>query len=347
MISDVYFMQTYIIVVILILLSGIFSGLTLGFFTLNLSELERKAKLGDTRAEKVLNVRRNGNLLLCTLLLGNVAVNSCMAIFLSSITSGLAAACISTGLIVIFGEILPQAVFSRYALTVGFYSIWLVKFFRFLLYPIASPLARILDRMLGQEIDTIWSKREIREILRDHKDSPHSTIDADEERIANGALSFSVKSAREVMTPASVVYTLERNKILSRELLEEIRDSGHTRIPLFDKTVDKIASILFVKDLIGCDIEPNVELNKFGRSDSHIVVSESDKLDTVLNSLMQKKVHIALVYDEFGIFNGLVTLEDIIEQILRVEIVDEVDKVSDLQKYAKEQFSEITKNKNP
>jgi metal transporter CNNM len=339
-------MYTYLIVVILILLSGIFSGLTLGFFTLNLSELERKAKLGDARAEKVLNVRRNGNLLLCTLLLGNVAVNSCMAIFLSSITSGIAAACISTGLIVIFGEILPQAVFSRYALTVGFYSIWLVKFFRFLLYPIASPLARMLDKLLGQELDTIWSKREIREIIRDHKDSPHSTIDADEERIANGALSFSVKSARDVMTPASVVYTLERNQLLSKELLEEIRDNGHTRIPLFDKTIDKITSVLFVKDLIGYDIDTKLELNKIGRSDSHIIVSESDKLDTVLNNLMLKKAHMALVYDEFGIFNGLVTLEDIIEQILRVEIVDEVDKVSDLQKFAKEQFNEQI-NKKP
>jgi metal transporter CNNM len=339
-------MQTYVIVSVLILLSGIFSGLTLGFFTLNLSELERKAKLGDTRAEKVLNVRRNGNLLLCTLLLGNVAVNSCMAIFLSSITSGLAAACISTGLIVIFGEILPQAVFSRYALTVGFYSIWLVKFFRFILYPIASPLARVLDRMLGQELDTIWSKREIREIIRDHKDSPHSTIDEDEERIANGALSFSVKSARDVMTPASVVYTQERSNVLSQELLEEIKNTGHTRIPLFDKTVDKITAILYVKDLIGYDPGLNLELNEFGRSDNHIVVSEGDKLDTILNNLMLQKAHMALVYDEFGIFNGLVTLEDIIEQILRVEIVDEGDKVSDLQKYAKEQFDEQIKNNN-
>jgi metal transporter CNNM len=333
-------MWTYIFIIFLVLLSGIFSGLTLGFFTLNLSELERKAKLGDGRVSKILDVRRNGNLLLCTLLLGNVAVNSCLAIFLGTITSGVFAAIISTSLIVVFGEILPQAVFSRYALTVGYYAIGLVQVFRFMFYPIAAPLARMLDRLLGEELATVWSTREIREIISDHKNSPYSSIDADEERIANGALSFSIKSAREVMTPASVVYLLERNLRLNNELLTEIRNAGHTRIPLFDKTEDKIVSILYVKDLIGYDIEANAELNKFARTDSHIIVDEHDKLDAILNKLMLKKAHIALVYDEFGIFNGIVTLEDIIEQILKIEIVDEGDKVPDLQNYAKEQFSE-------
>ncbi len=337
-------MQTYIIIVLLIFLSGIFSGLTLGFFTLNLGELERKAKLGDNRAEKVLEVRRNGNLLLCTLLLGNVAVNSCLAIFLGTIASGVMAAFISTGLIVIFGEILPQAIFSRYALTVGYYAVELVQLFRFILYPVTAPLALILDKILGKELNTIWSKREIREIISDHKDSPHSSIDADEERITNGALTFSTKTAREVMTPASVVYLLERNLLLNNELLVEIRNTGHTRVPLFDKAEDKIVSILYTKDLIGYDIDTNARLNSFGRTDSHIIIHEHDKLDAVLHELMLKKAHVALVYDEYGIFNGLVTLEDIIEQILQVEIIDEGDKVPDLQEYAKAQFAEHNKN---
>jgi len=333
-------MWTYIIVIGLVLLSGIFSGLTLGYFTLNLGELERKAKLGDKRVIKILSVRRNGNLLLCTLLLGNVAVNSCLAIFLGSIASGVIALIISTGLILIFGEILPQAIFSRYALTVGYYAVYPVKVIRFFLYPITGPIAHMLNRLLGEELNTVWSKREIREIIRDHKNSPDSSIDADEERITHGALTFSIKTAREIMTPASVVYNLEKNLVISKELLEELRSNGHTRIPLYEKKVDKITSILFIKDLIGYDLESNSQLEVFGRSENHIVVDENDKLDSILNKLMLKKAHIALVYDEFGVFNGLVTLEDIIEQILRVEIVDEVDKVSDLQKYAKDQFTD-------
>lgn len=333
-------MWTYIIVICLVFLSGIFSGLTLGFFTLNLGELERKAKLGDKRANKILSVRRDGNLLLCTLLLGNVAVNSCLAIFLGSIASGITAAIISTGLIVIFGEILPQAIFSRYALAVGYYAVYPVRFFRFILYPITGPIAYILNRLLGEEMNTIWSKREIREIIRDHKNSPDSSIDADEERITHGALTFSAKIAREIMTPASVVYTLEINQVISKELLEEIKENGHTRIPLYEKTIDNITSILFTKDLIGYQLESNSKLNIFGRYENHITISENEKLDTVLNKLMLSKGHMALVYDEFGVFNGLVTLEDIIEEILRIEIMDEVDKVADLQQYAKEKFTE-------
>lgn len=339
-------MWTYIIVVLLVLLSGIFSGLTLGFFTLNLGELERKAKLGDTRATKILDVRRNGNLLLCTLLLGNVAVNSCLAVFLGTIASGVMAAFMSTTIIVIFGEILPQAIFSRYALTVGYYSVWLVKIFRFILYPITAPLAKTLDKLLGKELDAVWSKREIRAIISDHKNSVDSSIDADEERIAHGALTFSTITAREVMTPASVVYLLERGLLLNNELLIEIRNAGHTRIPLFDKAEDKIGSILYAKDLIGYELENNEKLSSFGRTNSHIIINEHQKLDVILHELMIKKAHIALVYDEYGIFNGLVTLEDIVEQILGVEIVDEGDKVSDLQMFAKEKFTQQLSRNN-
>ena len=117
----------YLIVAFLVLLSGAFSGLTLGFFSLNLTSLERKMKLGDKRAKKVYPIRKNGNLLLCTLLLGNVAVNSTMAIFLGTIASGVIAGIVSTALIVIFGEIIPQAVFSRFALTLGANTVWLVR----------------------------------------------------------------------------------------------------------------------------------------------------------------------------------------------------------------------------
>ncbi len=101
----------YLIVLSLVILSGCFSGLTLGFFSLNLTGLKRKIKLGDVRAKKVYPIRKRGNLLLCTLLVGNVAVNSAAAIFLGEITSGLIAGIISTVLIVIFWEILPQDFF--------------------------------------------------------------------------------------------------------------------------------------------------------------------------------------------------------------------------------------------
>ena len=241
-----------LIVTLLVLLSGCFSGLTLGFFSLNLTSLERKMKLGDKRARKVYPVRKNGNLLLCTLLLGNVAVNSAMAIFLGEIATGIVAGIISTGLIVIFGEIIPQALFSRYALQFGANSVWLVRIFIFLLYPIAFPLSWALDKMLGQELSTIWSKREIEEIIKHHEDAVESEIDADEERILLGALAFSDKTADMVATPKPVVFMLRQEQNIDDTLLQQIKEKGFSRIPVYmDNNTDQIEGVLFSKDLIG------------------------------------------------------------------------------------------------
>jgi len=113
--------------------------------------------------KKVYPIRSKGNLLLCTLLVGNVAINSAIAIFLGSIASGVAAGLIATGLIVIFGEILPQAVFSRFALVLGAKTVWIVKIFLYILYPICWPIAWMLDKALGEELTTIYSKKRINE----------------------------------------------------------------------------------------------------------------------------------------------------------------------------------------
>ncbi|MDH3353340.1 MAG: DUF21 domain-containing protein, partial [Nanoarchaeota archaeon] len=187
-----------LILILLILLSGLFSGLTLGLLGLDKTELERKVKLGDRRAKRVYSVRKKGNLLLCTLLLGNVAVNSTIAIFLGGIATGVLAGIMSTALIVIFGEILPQAFISRYALEVGANTVWLVRIFIVILYPICWPISKTLDKMLGEEMSTIWSHRELKEIIKDHRKSKDSTLDSDEERILLGALSFSDKLVKDI-----------------------------------------------------------------------------------------------------------------------------------------------------
>lgn len=330
-------MISYIIITVLVVLSGIFSGLTIGLFSLNLSSLERKKKLGNEKAKKVYSIRKNGNLLLCTLLLGNVAVNSALAVFLGSIAKGFIAGLVSTGLIVIFGEILPQAVFTRYALKIGAGSVWLVRFFIFALYPVTKPISMILDKMLGAELPTIWDKREIAEIIKTHEDSPDSKIDADEERIMLGAISYSEKSAIDILTPKPVVYMLNVNNEINKNLLGEIREKSFTRVPVFENHRDNVLGILFVKDLIGVDVNRNLRINDVYRNDA-IFAKETIKLDKLFNLMINGKNHMAVIYDGLGIFKGIVTVEDIIEEIIDKEIVDEVDKVEDMQKFAKEKF---------
>jgi len=129
--------MTYFIILVLILFSALFSGLTIGLLGLDKSELEIKMKTGDKNAVKIYSVRKNGNLLLVTLLLGNVLVNSILSVYLGNLFTGVIAVLVSTALIVIFGEILPQAIFYRHAMKFGVYFVPLVKLFQIILFPIA------------------------------------------------------------------------------------------------------------------------------------------------------------------------------------------------------------------
>ena len=323
----------YIIVICLVLLSGLFSGLTLGLLSLDKNELERKISLGNKAAKKVYAVRKRGNLLLCTLLLGNVAVNSTLAIFLGNIASGVVAGLIATGLIVVFGEIIPQATFARYALQVGARTAWIVKFFIIILYPICGPIAWILNKALGDEMPSIYSKKELIEIVKEHGGSKKSDVDDDEERIIEGALSYSDKTVEQVMTPRTVVYALEVNAALNKTRLREIKKEGFTRIPVYRDEIDNIVGILYAKDLI--DIKLGRKVSTIYKKQKILTVPSEQKLDQLLNMFIASKVHLAFVVDEYRGLDGVVSLEDIIEEILKREIVDESDRTADMRKKAR------------
>lgn len=323
----------WFIVIVLVLLSGLFSGLTLGLLGLNKTDLERKIKLKDKRAIKIYKVRKKGNLLLSTLLLGNVAVNSALALFLGSIATGVVAGFISTGLIVIFGEIVPQATISRYAMSFGSKTTWLVKFFIVLFFPICWPIAKTLDYFLGEEMPTVWSRNELEEIIKFHQKSDKSNLDADEERIILGAMTYSHKTAEDVLTPRKVVFCLEEKTVLDKKTLNKIKKSGFTRIPIYKEHIDNIIGILYAKKLIG--IGKNKKIKDVYQKKGLFKINGAKKLDVLLNDFIKKKKHMAIVFNEYNEFEGTVSLEDILEEILRTQIMDEEDNVRDMQELAK------------
>jgi len=321
--------SVFVIVIVLVLLSGLFSGLTLGLLGLDRTELERKMKLGDKRAAKVYSVRKNGNLLLCTLLLGNVAVNSAIAIFLGGIATGIIAGIVATVLIVVFGEILPQAVISRYALAVGSNTVWIVQVFIVILFPICWPMAKGLDKMLGEEMSTVWSHNELKEIITHHRKSKGSKLDADEERILLGALSFSDKIVGDIMISRSHVSSLNINEIIDKKLISKMKKFGLSRFPVYEGKIDNIKGILFLRDLAGLPVVSSVK--KVYRK-TNLMVRETDKLDVLLRSFIMKRIHLASVFNKNHEFVGVVSLEDVIEEIFGREIVDETDYFRDIQK---------------
>ena len=317
--------MTYLIILILIFFSALFSGLTIGLLGLDKSELKRKIKLGHKQAKRIYEVRKNGNLLLVVLLLGNVLINSILSVYLGQTFSGLLAVLFSTILIVLFGEIVPQAIFYRNALKLGYYFVPIVKLFTYIFYPIAYPLAKLLDKFLGTEKETIWSKKEIEEIIKVHEDSNESDIDRDEEKIVLGALTFSEKKVEEVMTPKKDVFFLKEDEILTHKLLKKIKDSGFTRIPVYKDDYDNIVGVLNVKSLIDLPAGKKT-VQEVCYKNKIFAVRNNEKLDNLLNKFILKKSHIAYVVNEHGTLLGIVTLEDLIENIINTEIIDETDR---------------------
>lgn len=315
----------YLISTVLVVLSGLFSGLTLGLLSLDTQSLLRRAKHNDRYASVIYPVRKNGNLLLTTLLLGNVAVNTTLSIFLGSIASGVIAGVAATSMIFVFGEILPQAVISRYALWFGAKTIWFTKFVIFVAYPIAWPISRVLNYFLGSELPTVYSKGELMEIISEHENSSLSTIDADEERIIHGALRFSHMSVREVMTSADQVFSVDENQKLTDEFFEKINDEGYSRLPVYSGEKSNIVGLLYVKDLIVEGENISIKETEEAFEKEFLTVRTRDLLDVVMTKMLRSKNHLAIVKNKKQQFVGVITLEDIIEEIIQKEIVDEDD----------------------
>lgn len=325
-------MLNYLVVAILLVFSALFSGLTLGLMSLGAAELKRKMTLGNQDAAKVYAVRRRGNLLLTTLLVGNVAINSTLAIFLGSIASGLVAGVVSTSLIVVFGEITPQAIFSRYALSLGAKMAWLVQLFIFILYPLCAPIAWLLNLTLGEELATIYSKRELMKIVEEHRSNTESDVDADEARIIKGALTFSGKKVSDVMTPRTVVFMLEKSQVVDDALIEKLIAAGFSRIPIYDQLPDNNVGVLHIKRLMGLKDSTKTVADLMSKQ-IHFA-NEGTDLDTFFSNCLNSKHHLHVVQDEFGGFSGVITLEDVLEEIIMAEIVDETDAHPDLREFA-------------
>jgi metal transporter CNNM len=165
---------TFVLIVVLILLSAFFSGLNLGLMGLDTKYLEllmigpfetkedeRAAKF----AKKILPIRKRGNLLLCTILLGNVAVNTALSILMADLTSGLIGLVVSTLIIVIIGEIVPQAICNRYALPIGARVTWMLWFCIGLFFIIAYPISVFLNKVLGEEEGNVYSKVQMKKLF--------------------------------------------------------------------------------------------------------------------------------------------------------------------------------------
>ncbi|MFC1551991.1 DUF21 domain-containing protein [Candidatus Latescibacterota bacterium] len=156
--------------------SAMFSGLNLAVFSISKLRLEVEASTGNKNAIKVLHLRQNANYVLTTILWGNVGINVLLTLLSNSILSGVGAFLFSTVLITFLGEIIPQAYFSRHALSMASLLSPVLRFYQLLLYPVAKPISILLDKWLGKEGVLFFREKDLREVLKKHIEADESDL---------------------------------------------------------------------------------------------------------------------------------------------------------------------------
>lgn len=161
-----------VIIFLLLMMSGLFSGLNLGLMGLDPVSLEIIATSGSSTehqyAKALCHLRKQGNFLLCTLLLGNTVVNAILAIIMASMIGGLWGGILTILFITVFGEIIPQSICSKHGLVIGYYSRPVVYLFMLILSFISWPIAKVLDLLMVREIGTVYNKQELKKLLQIH-----------------------------------------------------------------------------------------------------------------------------------------------------------------------------------
>uniref|UniRef100_A0A7S1XBV1 CNNM transmembrane domain-containing protein n=1 Tax=Compsopogon caeruleus TaxID=31354 RepID=A0A7S1XBV1_9RHOD len=338
--------QAYEIAVMVLCLMGsaLCSGLTLGLLSLDLTELRVYIDCGTPQqqkyAKKIYPIRKRGNQLLVSLLVGNTAVNSALAIVSAELFSGIYGFLVSTVSILYLGEIIPQAVFHRHGLLVGYYTVYLVITLMVITCPIAWPTAKILGWILGEETELRYTRKQIQSLVNIHGSAGTAAeFSRDETAVLGSAMEFWEKTVREVMTPLDKVFMLDATTPLNFETLSLIFYSGHSRVPVFRNTRHNVIGVVFAKDLILLDPDDGIQAQTIMALFNREVpdVPSDLTLGDLLKEFKTGRGHLAIVKDlissegkdPFYETIGVVTLEDVIEELIGSEIVDETDVFED------------------
>ncbi|TFK66310.1 DUF21-domain-containing protein [Pluteus cervinus] len=322
---------------VLVLLGGVFAGLTLGLMGLDELHLRVLATSSEditerNNAKKVLHLMQKGrHWVLVVLLLCNVVINESLPIFLdSAIGGGVAAVAISTTAI---GTVIPQAVSVRYGLSVGAACAPFVLLMMWIFSPIAYPMAKLLDAVLGAHSTHTYKKAELKSFLQFHRHGEEPLRD-DEIAILNGVLELNTKNVEAIMTPMKDVVCLSADTILDHNTVDAILRSGYSRFPVHEPGNPlAFVGLLLIKKLLTYDPAKALPVSFFKLSilpEAHPTINCFQALDYFQTG----RAHLLLISKTPGKAGGaigVITLEDIIEEIISEEIVDETDRYEDNQ----------------
>ncbi|XP_042038803.1 tyrosine--tRNA ligase, chloroplastic/mitochondrial-like isoform X2 [Salvia splendens] len=235
---------------------GLMSGLTLGLMSLSLVDLEVLIKAGKPEdrknAEKILPIVKNQHLLLCTLLICNALAMEALPIFVDSLLPAWGAVLISVTLILAFGEIIPQAVCSRYGLNIGARLSVVVRLLVIIVFPLSYPISKLLDLLLGKGHSALLRRAELKTLVDMHGNEAGKggELSHNETTIISGALDLTAKTAKDAMTPLSSVFSLDLNAKLDNDTMGLILSNGHSRVPVYLGSPGNIVGLVLVNACI-------------------------------------------------------------------------------------------------
>lgn len=317
-----------LISIILLMLSGLASGSEVAFFSLTRADIDELESRQDAASQRVIELLSNPDRLLATILVANNMVNICLVIISTQIVDKLFVfagvgdfifkTVIITFLLLLFGEIMPKVFSQSNPVKISRLFSAPLKFLRWVLYPLAFILIRTSSRVSrlaskGAEISI--------EELADAVDLT-DTGSEEEQKMLSGIISFGQTEVVEIMHSRVDITGIEYETTFN-EVRKIIVETGYSRIPVYGDDLDDVRGVLYVKDLLphitkGDDFEWQALLRK------PYFVPEHMMIDDLLKKFQKKKIHIAIVVDEYGATQGLISLEDILEEVVG-EITDESD----------------------
>ncbi len=319
------------VIILLLISSALISGSEVAFFSLSPSDKNKLSESKNLKGKRVLTLLRNPEKLLATILIGNNFVNIAIVLLSTYLTEQilhfenisdamifLIKVVLVTFLLLLFGEIIPKVYASKFSLQFSlFMSLPLFSLDKafsplsFLLIRSTSLIKKRLDkRKPDLSIDDLSNALELTENqIKDNK------------KILEGIVSYGTTDASEIMKPRVDVVAFDINMTFS-EVIENIKQNIYSRIPVYEGTLDTIKGVLFVKDLLPHFDKQDFEWQTLIRK--AYFVPESKKINDLLLDFQSKKIHMAIVSDEYGGISGIVTFEDVIEEIVG-DIADEFD----------------------
>ncbi|GMU93211.1 MAG: membrane protein [Candidatus Hydrogenedentota bacterium] len=313
------------ILLICTFINALFAGYETGFVSLNRIRIRYLAdEEGRAAAKRLLRYSLNPDQMLALLLIAN---NICTVVATIAMTRGfgeLGAVLISTPIMLLFAEIIPKSIFRAHPSRLSLAFLPVIHAFYLVGAPLAAPIAwltRLMFRRKGQHLSPLMTTRDDVRVLVDES-ADHGNIAPEEQRMIHSVINLQATQAKEIMVPRIDIQALPETATRD-ELLALLAQTGRTRIPVYADSVDTIIGVIHAHDVL-LDTQPDArDIRRFIRPVMH--VPDTMKVDDLLQEMKRAKQHIAIVTDEYGGTDGLVTIEDILEEIFG-DIQDEHDR---------------------